>query len=129
MGVRFGIFNIPTIYLMREGRFYEYPISRFEGKDHIEYLLRFALQEYSSIASNNGRIPSDVTSSFSKLWRLMQAELEDTEGGLISLILMKDSETGETNYKAILIIYVMPLLTCFTLCFIKCCRKQHKPLN
>jgi hypothetical protein len=73
LGIRFGIFNIPTIYLMREGRFYEFPLRRLSsgGGDHFDHLIRFALQEYSSIASNNGRIPADVTSSLTKLWKLM----------------------------------------------------------
>ena len=114
---------MPTIYLLREGRFYEYPLRRMSA-ENFDHLLRFALEDYSGSASNSGRIPADVSSMLSKLWQLMQAELEDTEGGLLSLALMRDPDTGEPNYKAILIIYVMPLLTCVSLCFIKFCKKS-----
>ena len=57
----------------------------------------------------------------------MQAEIADTEGGIPSLLLMKDPDTNEPNYRAIIIVYVMPLLTCFSLCFLKCWKKDKKP--
>jgi hypothetical protein len=84
------------------------------------------LEEYSSIASNNGKIPADVSSALAKLWLLMQAELEDTEGGVISILLMKDPDTGEINFKAIIMLYVMPLLMCLSICFIKRIKRDKK---
>ena len=97
-----------------------------ETIDIIEKLLRFCLIDYSSTARNNGRIPADMSSPLTRLWNLMLSEIEDTEGGLVSIFLMRDEETGEPNYKAILIVYVMPLLTCSSLCFIKCFGKPKR---
>ncbi len=54
----------------------------------------------------------------------MQAELEDTEGGLLSLILMRDSETGEINWQAITIIYAMPSLIIISIIFVLCCKTK-----
>jgi hypothetical protein len=123
MGVRFGIFNIPTIYLMREGQFYEFPLRRLNVENFVD-LSKFALEEYSSIASNNGKIPADVSSALTKLWLLMKAEVADTEGGVISILLMKDPDTGEINYKAIIMLYVMPMLMCVSIFFIKCIKRD-----
>jgi hypothetical protein len=94
--------------------------------ENFDDLSKFALEEYSSIASNNGKIPADVSSALAKLWLLMQAELADTEGGVTSILLMKDPDTGEINYKAIIMLYVMPMLMCVSICFIKCIKRDKK---
>ena len=94
--------------------------------ENFDDLSKFALEEYSSIASNNGKIPADVSSALAKLWLLMQAELAETEGGVTSILLMKDPDTGEINYKAIIMLYVMPMLMCVSICFIKCIKRDKK---
>ena len=53
MATRFGIVTAPTIYLMREGMFYEFPFRRYQA-NNVEHLMKFALEEYSSVASNQG---------------------------------------------------------------------------
>ena len=108
---------------MREGQFYEFPLRRLNVENFVD-LSKFALEEYSSIASNNGKIPADVSSALTKLWLLMKAEVADTEGGVISILLMKDSDTGEINYKAIIMLYVMPMLMCVSIFFIKCIKRD-----
>jgi hypothetical protein len=124
MGTRFGIFTAPTIYLMREGMFYEFPFRRYQA-NNIEHIMKFALEEYSSVASNQGQIPVDVSSAMTKLWQMMQAEIEDTEGGLVSLLLMKDAETGKINYQMIVIVYGIPTMTIMGLIYIVCCKKKQ----
>ena len=61
-----------------------------------------------------------MTSALSKLWLIMQMEIAETEGGVISILLMKDPDTGEINYRAITVLYLMPMLMCMSICFIKC---------
>ena len=65
----------------------------------------------------------DVSSFQAKLLAMMKTEMEDS-GGIINLMLMRSDEDGEPNWRGIIILYVMPLLTCFSLCFIKCCKKR-----
>ena len=110
---------------MREGQFYEFPLRRL-NVENFEHLSKFALEKYSSIASNNGKIPADVSSALAKLWLLMKAEVADTDGGVISILLMKDPDTGEINYKAIIMLYVMPMLMCVSIFFIKCIKRDLK---
>ena len=115
---------------MREGQFWEFPMDRLRP-EYLADLLTF-LEQYPHMASNQGQIPVDVSSVTSKLWTLMQIELEDS-GGLWNLILLKDTNSSKEeidnqppNYKAMLILYVIPLLTCISLFFIKCCKKGSR---
>lgn len=84
--IRFGIFAIPTIYLLLKGTFYEYPLRKLSPTS-INDILTF-LKDYTSLASNRGQIPEDASSPLRKLWLMMQTEI--AEEGLVDLLLMKD---------------------------------------
>jgi len=67
----------------------------------------------------------DVSSAMTKLWQMMQAEIEDTEGGLVSLLLMREAETGKINYQMLVIVYGIPTMTIMGLIYIVCCKKKQ----
>jgi hypothetical protein len=123
--MRFGIMSVPQVYLLVDGFFYEFPMDRLDphNQDHV---ILFT-EKYEALASNKGQIPVDVSSFTSKLIAMMSSELEDS-GGLFNVLLMRSEEDGEPNWKGIIILYVMPLMTCMSLCFIKICNKHKKRL-
>jgi hypothetical protein len=79
------------------------------------------------MASNQGQIPVDVSSFTEKLMSMMATELEDS-GGLFNILIMRGDD-GEPNWRGIIILYVMPLFTCVSLCFIKLCKKRIPRIN
>ena len=79
------------------------------------------------MASNQGQIPVDVSSFTEKLMSMMATELEDS-GGLFNILIMRGDD-GEPNWRGIIILYVMPLFTFISLCFIKLCKKRIPRIN
>jgi hypothetical protein len=55
---------------------------------------------------------------------MMSREVEES-GGLVNVLLMVSDE-GEVYWKGVLILYVMPLLTCVTMCCLWSRKKSCK---
>ena len=111
--------------MLKGDQFYQYP-TRYLSVTSVDILLAFSKKEgYLTQHANRGQIPIEIT-FISKLRRMLHDEIESTEGGLWSIILMKDADNGNQVYwKGVFILYVMPLTTILSIVAIRYMKRNQ----
>ena len=116
---RFGIRAVPSVFLFREGMFFQYNLKKHSPSNLTE-ILEFAKTGFRHSSANRGLIPEEVA-FLSKLRKMLMSEIGDAS--LLSIALMKDAGSGKVFWKGIIVVYILPMCTLLGILFIKCRRK------